>query len=666
MLAVKGLRVSLTTKNHGRSILRDLSLNVQEGKVTALVGQSGSGKTTAALAMLGLVNFYIQGATVQGEVLFEDRDILRMSRGERREILGTYVTFIPQSAYAGLNPFLSIRRQSLEVAARTGISPRDALARFKTLLGLLDLANTEAVLDSYPHQFSGGMRQRVLIAMALLNNPRLLIADEPTTAVDRTRQVRVLDLIRSICDEDGLGMVLVTHDMGVAARTADYVTVLLSGLVMESGDVDTVLKNPRHPYTMSLLTSLYHVEEPTPENQGVLKKIHSGCPFANRCSFAVDNCWTKLPEATLVADNVLVRCHLPGEIPVISHQLSKNTVPLPPENSVPIIEIQDLSVSYRSGLSFRDLFRKCKRNPAVQQVSFNVLPGQCLGIVGESAAGKTTAMKAATRLIPMENGRVVFENTDITNMRYSALRPYRARMQVVFQNPDASLNPKMHVADIVLEPAILHSTYPDKVQAKAAADELFAQLDLEPGLLDRYPTELSHGQKQRVAIARALVTKPKLLFADEPVSAVDSYTRSKILGLFRQKQKERMALVLISHDLEIVRLMSSVTVVMYKGKVVEFGPSEEIYKRPIHPYTELLMSAVLTTDPEIERGRRTKPSVAKEMEQASSMCPFYPCCPVRKDLCRTNQPQLAEVKPGHWVACIDEGRSKMTLPLFFF
>jgi peptide/nickel transport system ATP-binding protein len=642
-LAVTGLRVSLTTKNHRRFIMRDLSLNVQKGKVTALVGQSGSGKTTAALVMLGLVNFYIQGASVQGEVLLEGRDILRMSSGERREILGTDVTFIPQSAYAGLNPFLSIRRQSLEVAARTGILPRNALARFKTLLGLLDLANSEAVLDSYPHQLSGGMRQRVLIAMALLNRPKLLIADEPTTAVDRTRQVRVLDLVRSLCDEEGLGVLLVTHDMGVAARTADYVTVLLSGLVMESGDVDTVLKHPRHPYTMSLLHSLYHVEEPTHEkNQSVLKRTLQGCPFANRCNFAVDTCWTKLPEATLVADNVLVRCHLSGEIPVISHQLSENIVPLPLENSVPIIEIQDLSVSYKSGLSFRDLFRKCERNPAVQYVSFNVLPGQCLGIVGESAAGKTTAMKAATRLIPM--------------MRYGALRPYRARMQVVFQNPDASLSPKMRVADIVLEPAILHSTYPDKVQAKAAADELFAQLDLEPELLDRYPTELSHGQKQRVAISRALITKPKLLFADEPVSAVDSYTRSRILGLFRQKQKEQMALVLISHDLEIVRLMSSVTVVMYKGKVVEFGPSEEIYKRPIHPYTELLMSAVLTTDPEIERGRRTKPSATREMEQTPSMCPFYPYCPIRKDLCRTNQPQLAEVKSGHWVACIDEGK----------
>ncbi len=651
MLAVKGLTVSLRSQDHTSFILRDLFLNVHRGRITAIVGQSGSGKTTAVLAMLGLVNFYIRGATVRGEVFFEGMNILGMRRGRRRKILGTDVTFIPQSAYAGLNPFLSIRRQSLEIAARKGVSPADALVRFKTLLALLDLANTETVLDSYPHQLSGGMRQRILIAMALLNNPKLLIADEPTTAVDLTRQVRVLDLIRSTCDEEALGAVLVTHDMGVAARTADYVIVLLSGIVMESGDVDTVLKHPHHPYTMSLLNSIYNVEEPMSKKQDILKKGHAGCPFANRCDFAVDTCWTELPDLTLVADNVRVRCHLAGKISPENRQLNENRVHFPSEGSKPIIEIQDLSVSYKSGLSFRDLFRKCKRNSAVQHISFNVLPGQCLGIVGESAAGKTTTMKAATRLVPIENGKVIFEGTDITHMRYRALRPYRARMQVVFQNPDASLNPKMRIADIVLEPAMLHNTYPDKVQAKAAADELFAHLDLEPGLLGRYPTELSHGQKQRVAIARALITKPHLLFADEPVSAVDTYTRSRILGLFREKQKERMALVLISHDLEIVRLMSSVTMVIYRGKVVEFGPSEEIYNHPVHPYTELLMSAVLTTDPEIERSRRTKPSVAKEMGHSSSMCQFYPYCPIRKDRCRTIQPQLTEIKPGHWVAC---------------
>ena len=327
MLAVTGLRVALTTQTHSTFILRDLSLDLQKGKIIAVVGQSGSGKTTAALAMLGLLDFHMPGATVQGEILFGGRDILKMSHGERREILGTHIAFIPQSAYAGLNPFLSIRRQAFEVAARTGISAKDGLERFKALLTLLDLENPRAVVNSYPHQLSGGMRQRVLIAMALLNNPRLLIADEPTTAVDRTRQLRVLDLIRSLCNEDGLGVVLVTHDMGVAARTADYVTVLLSGLVMESGDVDTVLKHPRHPYTMSLLTSLYHVEEPTHENRGVLEKTPSGCPFANRCDFAVNDCWRELPEPISVADNVWVRCHLLGKIPVGSREVTENAVP---------------------------------------------------------------------------------------------------------------------------------------------------------------------------------------------------------------------------------------------------------------------------------------------------------------------------------------------------
>lgn len=653
LLSVRDLRISLNTGDSSTFIIKGLFLDAQKGSVTALVGQSGSGKTTAALAMLGLLDFHIPGVKVRGEVLFEGRDLLRMNHGERREILGTRITFIPQSAYAGLNPFLSIRRQALEVAARTGMSPNKAFDRFKNLLTLLDLPDPKGVIDSYPHQLSGGMRQRVLIAIALLNRPKLLIADEPTTAVDRTSQVRVLDLIRFLCDEEGLGLLIVTHDMGVAARIADYVSVLLFGLVMESGEVDMVLKHPHHPYTMNLLTSLYHVEERINENQGVSKKIDLGCPFANRCGFAVHDCRTKLPEPTRVADNLWVRCHLPGKLPVNSSQATEDTISFPPKASNPIITIQDLSVHYKSGLTFRDLFRKSPKNVALQHVSFDVSPGQCLGIVGESGAGKTTAMKAAARLIPMENGRVVFEGTDVTNLRYSALRPHRARMQVVFQNPDASLNPKMRIEDIVIEPAMLHRTYSDKAEAKAAANKLFAQLDLEIEFLSRYPSELSHGQKQRVAIARALITEPKLLFADEPVSALDPYTRSRILGLFRQKQKERMAIVLISHDLEIVRLMSSVTVVMYKGNVVEFGPSEEIYERPIHPYSELLMSAVLTIDPETERGRREKPTPATATEHGSSVCPYYPRCPIRKDTCRASQPRLAEINSGHWVACIE-------------
>ncbi len=655
MLVVKGLKVSLSTENYNGYILQDLSLNVHRGKTTALVGESGSGKTTATLAMLGLVKFFLNGdITVLGEVLFEGKDILHMNHKERRKLLGTDITFIPQSAYAGLNPFLSIRRQAIEIAARRNLSSRKAIERFKNILALLDLADRDRVLNSYPHQLSGGMRQRLLIGMALLNTPKLLIADEPTTAVDRTRQVKVLDLIRSLCDEEGLGVLFVTHDMGVVARTADYVTVLLEGLVMESGKVEVILKNPHHPYTMSLLHSLYHLEKPTSKSPGDLKRSYPGCPFASRCDFVVDICRTRLPDLTRVSDHVLVRCHLSGRISMVNSNTIDSTSVFPSKENTPIIDVHDLSVSYRSGLSFRDLFRRNRRNLAVQHVSFNVQPGQCLGIVGESAAGKTTAMKAALRLLPIENGRIVFEGRDITNMGYGALRPYRAQMQGVFQNPDASLNPKMRVMDIILEPALLHRVYPDKIQARTAAEELFDQLNLEQELLDRYPIELSHGQKQRIAIARALITKPKLLFADEPVSAVDTYTCSRILGLLRQKQKEQMALVLISHDLEIIRLMSTITVVMYKGKIVELGPSEEVYNCPLHPYTELLMSAVLTTDPAIERRRYKKPSPVPDVNWNTLMCPFYPYCPIKKDYCRLNLPQLREIKSGHWVACTEE------------
>jgi len=502
LLAVKDLQVHIDTGAHDAFILKNLDLNVNEGNVTALTGQSGSGKTTAAFAITGLLGFHIPGAVLKGQVLFEGRDILRMRDKERRDILGRHIAFIPQSAYAGLNPFLSIQRQTIEVAARTGTPKKQALLRFKTLLDLLDLENSEAVIRSYPHQLSGGMRQRVLIAMALLNRPRLLIADEPTTAVDRTNQVKALDLIRNICDEEGLGALIVTHDMGVAARVADTVTVLLSGLAIESGDAARVLKQPAHPYTASLLRSLYHVGDYSPENPELKKKSVSGCPFAHRCAFAENECRKKLPGVVRLPSGVHVRCYLTEKTAVDAH-LAPEKRPLvfhKPGN--PVIEIRGLSVSYKSGLLLKNIFRKRHKKSALRHLSFNLLPGRCLGIVGESGAGKTTAIKGAARLISLENGKIIYKGTDITRLGYRALMPLRAGMQVVFQNPDASLNPKMKIRDILHEPSRLHRTYSDKRQEEGAAVNLFAGLELDQELFNRYPEQLSHGQKQRVATVK--------------------------------------------------------------------------------------------------------------------------------------------------------------------
>ncbi len=652
MLAVKDLQVHINTGAHDAFILKNLDLDVLEGNVTALTGQSGSGKTTAAFAITGLLNFHIPGAVVNGQILFDGRDILGMRNEERRDILGRHIAFIPQSAYAGLNPFLSIQRQTIEVAARIGTPKKQALLRFKTLLDLLDLENSEAVIRSYPHQLSGGMRQRVLIAMAILNRPRLLIADEPTTAVDRTNQVKALDLIRNICDDEGLGALIVTHDMGVAARVADTVTVLLSGLAMESGDAARVLKQPAHPYTASLLRSLYHVGDYSPENPELKKKSVSGCPFAHRCAFAEDKCRRKLPGVIRLPSGVHIRCHLTERMAVDAHLAHEKQPLVFHKQGNPVIEVRGLSVSYKSGLLLKNVFRKKHKKSALRHLSFDLLPGRCLGIVGESGAGKTTAMKGAARLISLENGKIIYKGTDITRLGYRALMPLRAGMQVVFQNPDASLNPKMKIRDILFEPSRLHRTYSDKRQEEGAAVDMFTVLELDQELFNRYPEQLSHGQKQRVAIARALITNPDLLFADEPVSALDPFIRSKILGLFRQKMEQGMAIVLISHDLEIVKLMSDTTIVMYKGRVVESGPSDDVYERPYHPYTKELMSAVLTTDPETERNRRINLSPPTGMWQEKlSGCLYYSKCSIKKDECKVNVPPLIEISHRRWVAC---------------
>lgn len=652
LLSVNNLAISIG--NHGLRtfLLRDLSLGVKKGAITALVGQSGSGKTTTALAVLGLLALQIPGVKIRGRVFFEGNDLLGMSDKERRNVMGRRITFIPQSAYSALNPFLSIRRQAVEIAARSGLSPKKAMDRFYTLLSLLHFPNPSSIIKTYPHQLSGGMRQRTLIAMALLNRPDLLIADEPTTAVDRTSQVKVLDLIRSVCDEQKMGVLVITHDMTVAARIADVMVVLLSGLVMEAGNVEDVLTQPLHPYTADLLTSLYRVDDKPVADRPGTNKPGAGCPFLNRCGFVEKGCDEKLPELIQASNGSYIRCRLKGKPPVPTPNPSRKHLSAPSGQAGPMITVRELSVRYGSDLTLRSLFFKSKNKNAVNRLSFDVLPGQCIGIVGESGAGKTTAMKAATRLIPLQNGAITFEGIDLTHMKYGALKKYRARMQILFQNPDASLNPKMRIKDILLEPVKLHHTYPNTASMEKATADLMAQLDLEPFLLNRFPGELSHGQKQRIAIVKSLLLKPVLLFADEPVSAVDPHTRSRILGLFRHKQKQGMALVMISHDLEIISVMSSVILVMYRGKIVECGPSEKVYNHPAHPYTKALISSLLTTDPLKERARRSTPERFSGMEKVPlSGCPYYAYCNTKKDMCGREKPTLKEFSRGHRSAC---------------
>ena len=652
LLSVKNLAVSIEKNRIHTFLLRDLSLEVKEGEITALVGQSGSGKTTTAMAVLGLLAFQIPGVKIQGRVFFQGNDILTMSDNERGDIMGRKITFIPQSAYSTLNPFLSIRRQAVDIAARGGLSPEKGVDRFHMLLSLLHFPDPDFILKAYPHQLSGGMRQRALVAMALLNEPDLLVADEPTTAVDRTNQVKVLDLIRSVCDERGMGALVITHDMTVAARIADFMTVLLSGLVMEAGNVEHVLRQPLHPYTADLSTSLYRVDDNIEAHRTEIAKSGPRCPFMNRCVYAKKDCGERVPEPIRRSNGGYVRCLIKEMPPLPRPGPSGNRVWSLSGHTAPMITVRDLSVRYESDLTLRSLFFKSTNKNAVNHLSFDVLPGQCIGIVGESGAGKTTAMKAATRLIPLQNGTVTFEGIDLTRMKYAALKKYRARMQMLFQNPDASLNPKMRIRDILLEPVKLHQSYPDRMSIERATADLMGQLDLESHLLNRFPGELSHGQKQRAAIVKALLLTPALLFADEPVSAVDPHVRSRILGLFRNRQKQGMALVMISHDLEIVAIMSSHLLVMYRGNVVECGPSEKVYDHPAHPYTKTLISSLLTTDPEQERARRSKPErfVGMEKEPLSG-CPYYAYCNTQKDICENEEPTLKEFNRGHWSAC---------------
>lgn len=646
MLSVQGLNVCIGKT----SIVKELDINVKRGKITTLMGQSGSGKTTAALALVNLLQYHITDSQINGRVFFNGNNLLGMHPDKRRFILGRDIAIIPQSAYSGLNPFLTIRRQVYEIGQRILKDKSEILSRFHYLLELLDFEQPDSVIKSYPHQLSGGMRQRALIAMALLNRPRLLIADEPTTAVDRTNQIKVLDLFTHLCNKEDMGVLLISHDISVAARTADSITVLLAGSVMESGRVIDVLAAPRHPYTLSLLESLYHID--TKDHDVNKRHIDhtSGCPFADRCPIAQKKCMKKWPDAFITPAGGVTRCHFPDKVPSLK-LTSKNAMPSDCCHGDTIINVEKISASYSSNSSLRDLFSKKSNKCIIDQLSFRLESGCCLGIVGESGAGKTTAMKAALRLLPLQNGKIIYRNKDITKLGYKDLRPIRKHLQAVFQDPDASLNPKMRIIDIILEPAKLHKVFHSTAEAEESARTLFSELELEPELFTRYPDQLSHGQKQRVAIAKALILNPNLLFADEPVSALDPFIRSKILRVFKRHLDNGMSLVLITHDLEIVKLISNHTMVLYKGAIVEFGPTNKVYNHPLHPYTKLLMSAVLTTNPVKERARRTSPKPSKITPTDEFACHYHSRCGKRDDSCKKCRLELIEEKPSHWVAC---------------
>jgi peptide/nickel transport system ATP-binding protein len=559
-------------------------------------------------------------------------------------------------------------------AAVSSALPRQANARAVELLREVDIPAPEGRAQQYPHQFSGGMRQRAVIAMAMSGRPRLIIADEPTTALDVTVQAQVLAVLARRQKETGAAVILITHDLGVVAEVADRVAVMYGGRIVESGPVGEIFKRPRHPYTVGLLRSIPRIDgadarlipiigqPPTPA------RLPSGCTFHPRCAIGRERapCQQQDPALRVVADAAGAEaagshssaCHFPEEVGALlaGPAAAASAGARAPKTSAPLLEVRNLQVFFPVKSSL--LRRRIGWVRAVDGVNLSVRAGETVGLVGESGCGKTTTGRAIMGLVPKHGGSVVFDGQDITNLPRDAMRKVRRNMQYIFQDPYSSLNPIKTVGEIVAEPLRIHGLY-DSLGGARWITELFDLVGLSPTMVNRYPREFSGGQRQRIGIARALALKPRLLILDEPVAALDVSIQAQVVNLLQDLQRElQLAYLFIAHDLSVVRHISDRVTVMYLGRVVEESAAADLYGSPVHPYTQSLMSAVPVPDPDARRQRRRIilegdiPNPAKP----PSGCHFHPRCFRASDLCSRQSPEYRSYPglPTH-VACHHAG-----------
>ena len=588
VLAVAGLSVRFATAQGPIAAVREVSLSVARGECLGVVGESGAGKSQVFLALLGLLS---ANGTAQGSARFLDTELLGLAPRRLDRVRGAGVGMVFQDPMTSLTPHLTIGAQIAEVIVRhRGGTQRAARARALSLLERVQVTDPARRLQQYPHELSGGMRQRAMIAIALSAGPQLLIADEPTTSLDVTIQAQILALLAQLKREEGLAMVLITHDVGAVAGVADRVAVMRAGRLIETGPVAAVLKTPADPYTAALVREAHHLA----------------------------------PQAEVAAA---------------------------PHAGAPALTLSGLTVRFpvrRGGL------RRPAQLTAVNEVSLELHAGESLGVVGESGSGKSTLVRAALQLLPASAGRVVWMGQALSQLPPRTLRALRRDLQIIFQDPLGSLDPRMSVAEIVAEPLRVHEPALDGAARRAAVAAALARVALPAALLARYPHELSGGQCQRVGIARAMVLKPRLLICDEPVSALDVPTQEQIVTLLAHLRRESgMCLLFVSHNLALVRRLCERVLVMYLGRMMELAPAAELYRAARHPYSRELLASVAIPDPDVQPGRlaATRPGEPPSPLSPPSGCVYRSRCPYAQPVCAERIPAWEAAGPAARVAC---------------
>ncbi len=664
-LSIENLTVAYRQGKQWLTAVRDFSLQIETGQTYGLVGESGSGKSTVALAVMRYLGR--NGQVMKGEILFGDRDLLQLSRADMQQIWGDQLAMVPQDPLSSLNPSLRIGEQIAEILRRhKGLNQSKAKAQSVELLQIVRIPDPERVARSYPHQISGGMQQRALIAMALSTGPQLLILDEPTTGLDVTTQAAVLDLFRDLIEERHTAALYVTHNLGVVARICQRVAVLYAGDLVEDAPVENIFRQPLHPYTMGLLESVPQIGrgdlqielQAIPGQIPSLQNRPNGCVFAPRCAVAIDRCHVEKPPLDTPIDGRRVRCFRWTEIAnglILAKRESPSIEPKSVRaSSEQLLVIDDLKVYFDTGRSLTDIIRR-GTGPvvkAVDGVDLKLNKGQTLGVVGESGSGKTTLARAIVGLAIRTEGRIDLLGINLPAKLDQRTGDTRKLLQFVFQNPEEALNPYMTVGETLRRPFISLLDQ-SREQADLEAEKLLQAVRLPVDYAARLPGQLSGGEKQRVAIARAFATHPDLLIADEPVSALDVSVQASILNLLRDLQtNNNNSLIFISHDLAVVGYVADVITVMYLGHIMELSAAESLFRPPHHPYTEALLSAIPALDPLDKQDWIRLPGDVPSQINPPSGCPFHPRCPrFLGDICKTQSPYGQETEGGGQIFC---------------
>ncbi|MBF9002071.1 MULTISPECIES: ABC transporter ATP-binding protein [Vibrio] len=598
LLSVENLSVAFRGHEGVNQALDDVSFSIGRGEIVAVVGESGSGKSVTSLTIMGLLsdNAVIQ----QGRIAYQPKhspiDLLSLTDNEKRAIRGKDISMIFQEPMTSLNPVLKIGDQLTEALLDHQLcTHNEAYNKACELLKQVHIADVERVMSSYPDALSGGMRQRVMIALALTCDPQILIADEPTTALDVTIQSRILRILRDLQAQRDMSVMFITHDMGVVAEVADKVVVMFRGKVVETGDVNTVFHAPKHPYTQALLAAVPKLGDMT------------------------DSYWPKPFE--LVGQSKALEA--------LDHRTANY-------QGKPLLDVRGLKVYYpvRSGI----LARVRHEVHAVEQIDFSIWPGETLAIVGESGCGKSTTGRSLLRLIESQSESIHFEGKEISLLNDKGFQPIRREMQMVFQDPYASLNPRLTVGFSIAEPLLIHGLAKDLKEATPAVEELLINVGLKPEHAQRYPHEFSGGQRQRIAIARAMALKPKIIIADEAVSALDVSIQAQVINLMMDLQKKMgVAWIFISHDMAVVERIANRVAVMYLGQIVEMGSRQAVFNSPQHPYTQRLLDSVPIADPKRRKERQFDDSE-------------LPPSPMRLVGVEGQKTRYRQISQEHWVA----------------